>query len=292
MDVTASQEVDHSSGATLDPVPIRGRLNPKDYVRDTHFSLLAHEAGSGVPLMRSAPRCVSFDTYKSLQEVTRADVPGVAGAFVLSNVLSRHECEQMVNLSSAMGYSSEAKGHLRGRSIRTNEQCVWIADDSLWSPIWKRLAHLLPEVNGRAAVGINQRWRCYRYGPGQDFSKHHDGAWLGSGIDASGRFVRDFWHGERLSQMTLLLYLADTDDYEGGATTFFDPDGLDVIGSARVAQGGALCFFHGEHPLSPLHEGTRVLRGVKFVVRTDILYPTSQPDAGGSQEDETLTDLF
>ena len=286
LDVTARHEGGCSrlqSCPKLDPASVDGRPPPTQYTRDTHFSLLAREAGSGVLLMRSAPRCVSFEAGGSRQEVTRADVPGVAGAFVLGDVLSRHECEQIVNLSSAMGYR---------RSIRMNEQCVWIADDSLWTPIWQRLAHLMPEVNGRAAVSMNQRWRCYRYGPGEDFSKHHDGAWLGSGIDESGRFVRDFWHGERLSQVTLLLYLADTDDYEGGATTFFEPDGVEVLGSARVAQGGALCFFHGEHPLSPLHEGSRVLRGVKHVVRTDILYLTSPPDAVGGQVDEALTELF
>ena len=34
----------------------------------------------------------------------------------------------------------------------------------------------------------------------------------------------------------------------------------------------ALCFYHGEHELSPLHEGSLVTRGVKHIVRSDVLY--------------------
>ena len=33
-----------------------------------------------------------------------------------------------------------------------------------------------------------------------------------------------------------------------------------------------LAFFHGHHPLSPLHDGAPVPRGVKYVVRTDVMY--------------------
>ena len=42
--------------------------------------------------------------------------------------------------------------------------------------------------------------------------------------------------------------------------------------SVAVPRGSVLCFFHGEHALSPLHEGALVRSGVKRVVRTDVLY--------------------
>jgi hypothetical protein len=42
--------------------------------------------------------------------------------------------------------------------------------------------------------------------------------------------------------------------------------------TVHVPKGGALCFFHGEHPLSPLHEGSLVTAGTKTVVRSDVLY--------------------
>ena len=39
-----------------------------------------------------------------------------------------------------------------------------------------------------------------------------------------------------------------------------------------VPKGSALVFFHGDHPLSPLHEGSLVTKGVKRIVRSDVLY--------------------
>ena len=45
-----------------------------------------------------------------------------------------------------------------------------------------------------------------------------------------------------------------------------------------------LCFPHGAHPLSPLHEGSCVSRGLKHVVRTDVLSPTE-----ACADDEPLT---
>jgi hypothetical protein len=94
--------------------------------------------------------------------------------------------------------------------------------------------------------------------------------------------------GDRWSQLSFLIYL--NDDMEGGSTTFIlpeeDPTTCDVGGGAgrrsggmvsrgvKVAQGGVLCFFHGQHPLSPLHEGSVVTAGTKYVVRSDVLYRT------------------
>lgn len=39
-----------------------------------------------------------------------------------------------------------------------------------------------------------------------------------------------------------------------------------------ASRGSVLCFYHGEHELSPLHEGSLVTRGVKHIVRSDVLY--------------------
>ena len=135
-----------------------------------------------------------------------------------------------------------------------------------------------------APVGLNQRWRLYKYGPTDVFRLHSDGSWPGSQADpAGGAVVRDAY-GDRWSQLTVLLYLDD--DYDGGETTFLvDRDGRAVsprggrappeseLRGVRVsARGSVLCFFHGEHALSPLHEGSQLTRGVKHIVRSDVLY--------------------
>ena len=160
---------------------------------------------------------------------------------------------------------------------------MWLADDSLWLPIWRRVAeHMPPRVEGGTPVGLNERWRLYKYGTNDVFKIHADGSWPGSKADlTNGGVTRDAYR-DRWSQLTFLIYLDD--DYDGGETTFVvDAEGRPAMPSGnvitdaqlrgvRVAQGSVLCFFHGEHELSMLHEGSEVTRGVKHVVRSDVLY--------------------
>ena len=40
-------------------------------------------------------------------------------------------------------YTEDAPVSL-GRNVRRNENCVWLADDSLWLPIWERVAAYMP----------------------------------------------------------------------------------------------------------------------------------------------------
>ena len=101
---------------------------------------------------------------------------------------------------------------------------------------------------------------------------HTDGSWPGSGIDERGKLVRDIY-GDRWSQLTFLIYLDG--EYTGGETTFFVPDQGQRSGSlvsVAVPKGSVLCFFHGEHEHSLLHEGSLVTKGVKRIVRSDVLY--------------------
>jgi len=197
----------------------------------------------------------------------------VPGAFVLSNVLTEAECDSIADLSESMGYTEDAPVSL-GRRIRKNQNCVIIADDTLWKPIWERVLEHMP-ASGSTPLGLNQRWRLYKYGVEDIFRMHTDGAWPGSGLDSHGTLKKDLY-GDRWSQMTFLLYLDG--DYDGGETTFFvpnrppSPPGTGQLVSVAVPKGSVLCFFHGDHPLSPLHEGSLVRRGLKRIVRSDVLY--------------------
>mmetsp|Transcript_39663 Transcript_39663/g.98879 ORF Transcript_39663/g.98879 Transcript_39663/m.98879 type:complete len:286 (-) Transcript_39663:131-988(-) len=249
--------------------------------RGQHFELVTRESGSersDLPIWASKAGVVHFDA-NGWGPVQRTDVPEVPGAFVLSNVLTKVECDQLRALSEAMGFTPDAPVSL-ARNIRRNENCVWIADDSLWRPIWERVAaHMPPPPRGWGpVVGLNQRWRLYRYGVDDIFKMHTDGAWPGSAVDGQGRLVRDIY-GDRFSQLTFLIYLDD--DYDGGETTFFVPESRSSgqLHSVSVPQGSVLCFWHGEHELSLLHEGSLVTRGVKRIVRSDVLYmlhPTAE----------------
>lgn len=127
-------------------------------------------------------------------------------------------------------------------------------------------------INSRP-VGLNHRWRLYKYNPSDVFKMHTDGAWADRGLDQDGNYVHDLNEGKALSFQTFLIYL--NDDFEGGSTTFpVDNEGDGETGFLEVQpkQGSVLCFYHGHHPLSQLHEGAVVHSGIKYVARTDVLY--------------------
>eukprot|EP01047_Picozoa_sp_COSAG01_P000824 COSAG01_NODE_16_length_40091_cov_15.728646_37_plen_336_part_00 len=280
-------------------------LPPYSYVRGQDFSVVTREQGSerlDLPVWQSRTGLLSVSattaaaatnpsaetSEASIVEATGAEAPlllpeperhslaeRVPGAFLLHNALSPEECQQLIAISEAMGYTEDAPVSL-GRHIRQNENVVWIADDSLWRPLYNRVAPLLDaEVSGRHLAGLNQRWRLYKYGTGDIFKPHTDGQWTGSAV-RDGKLIHDVY-GDRTSVFTLLYYL--NDDFGGGETSFYLPLRPGARTAADFRQesvparaGTALVFPHGNDPRSPLHEGSQVHSGTKYVLRTDVLY--------------------
>ena len=96
---------------------------------------------------------------------------------------------------------------------------------------------------------VNERFRFYKYEPGQRFKLHHDGCFARSDDEASF--------------LTFMIYLNEPED--GGETSF--PE-LDLLVPAKT--GHALFFQH-----SLLHEGTELKAGLKYVLRSDLMYRRS-----------------
>jgi hypothetical protein len=131
----------------------------------------------------------------------------------------------------------------------------------------------------------------YRYDSGNVYRPHIDGAWPGSAISGTqeaGDERCDYdGYGDRWSRLTLLLYL--NDNFDGGSTNFYYASadgGLDVR-PVRPVAGSVFVFPHGENsdapemPFAPVHEGSTVITGRKYIVRTDVLYmlPKEQTEA-------------
>lgn len=250
------------------------------------------------------PNAVVSPSWRERDDETEAchpveEVPGVPGAFVVGNVLTHSECERMLSILDDVGWEETApEGTCVGAKLRRNSVSVIMSDSTLLDAIMYRMRDALPQrddESGGELVGINARFRVYRYRPmtGETFKPHIDSPWPGSGIDTStnstGTLVYDNF-GDRLSRMTLLLYL--NDDYTGGETSFFPGfktprEMLDASSSsshavrkigAKVPKGAALCFWHGDHPHSPVHEGSPVLSetGEKCVIRSDVLFTVNE----------------
>ena len=97
------------------------------------------------------------------------------------------------------------------------------------------------------AIGLNERFRYYRYDPGQKFRPHFDGSF-------------DRTYAEK-SLLTFMVYL--NEGFAGGWTRFHTDRERFVAPEA----GKALVFWHQQ-----LHEGMPVESGRKYVLRTDVMY--------------------
>ena len=211
------------------------------------------------------------------------------GVFVIHDLLSPEECRRIVRMSERMGYTIDAPVSL-GRNIRRNENCVWIMDQRVNDRVFHRIRHLLPHHvdfrgtvmgGGSGPLGLNRRWRLYRYNPNDIFKRHTDGPWPPAGIDKDGKYVHDTSDGRALTWLTFLIYL--NDDFEGGGTKFPTVGKPDLSSSddgtapnffeVRPTRGSVLVFYHGYHRHSKLHEGSLVTNGTKYVARTEVLYP-------------------
>ncbi|WP_041771271.1 prolyl hydroxylase family protein [Psychromonas sp. CNPT3] len=248
------------------------------------YFVAAYEAGAehpALPTWANNKANIAELSEASTQKVTKKIVLQVPGAFQLLNVFSKNECERLITLSESMGYLADAAVSLP-RDVRHNDSLTWVVDQQTDKIMWDRIKHLMVDdqgiFEGKRALGLNARFRFYRYKKGDYFKPHSDGSWPGSRV-INDQLVADAY-GDRFSQMTFLILL--TDDFEGGATRFLvnadDPsqparrgDNVKEI-DVRTPAGSVLCFPHGMHYLHCIHSSEPISKGVKYIIRTDVLF--------------------
>ena len=168
--------------------------------------------------------------------------------FTIDNFWTQRECEDFISKSEAIGYEPATieteKGQKVVEAIRNNNRVIY-TDTHLANDIWRQLEPFAPKQIGNSkAVGLNELFRFYKYQAGQEFKRHRDQSYIRSDIEAS--------------YYTFMIYL--NDNYQGGETTF---NNLTI----QPKQGTALIFLHDLE-----HEGSSVRQGVKYVLRTDIMF--------------------
>lgn len=179
--------------------------------------------------------------------------------FVVHDFLSPEECDYYTTLSESVGFGdapiSTMSGPVMRKDIRNNDR-VMIDDPYIAETIWDRLRPFLAErVQFWLPVGLNERWRFYRYDPGQQFDWHFDGAYERSPLERSA--------------FTFMIYL--NGGVAGGATEFNlrSRGGVqngDPVVRVQPEAGKALVFPH-----RILHRGAPVADGRKYVMRTDVM---------------------
>ena len=187
--------------------------------------------------------------------MTRTELDG-ARIFVIHDFLSGDECAAHIARSEGMTYETGTVGGVVAEGVRNNDR-VLFDDERLAAELFDRAKPFLPAALGEEVlVGFNERLRFYRYDPGQTFKPHRDGA---------------YWRLESReeSRLTFMVYL--NDGVVGGQTNFFLGLRQAFAGqpflSVEPKRGMALVFVH-----EVLHEGAPVIRGRKYVLRTDVMY--------------------
>jgi predicted 2-oxoglutarate/Fe(II)-dependent dioxygenase YbiX len=182
--------------------------------------------------------------------------------FVIHGFLTAEECASFVAMSEQAGYEAAtittAAGFVMAKEVRDNARLI-VDDASLAAEWWLRARPFLPRrMEEWRAVGFNERFRFYRYDSGQKFAPHFDGYFRRGNVEQS--------------QLTFMVYL--NADFTGGETKFYDED-RELHMTVRPECGMALGFVHLQ-----LHEGAPVVKGRKYVLRTDVMY------ALGTQTDD------
>eukprot|EP00005_Dracoamoeba_jomungandri_P007958 CAMPEP_0174264826 /NCGR_PEP_ID=MMETSP0439-20130205/24139_1 /TAXON_ID=0 /ORGANISM="Stereomyxa ramosa, Strain Chinc5" /LENGTH=204 /DNA_ID=CAMNT_0015350945 /DNA_START=76 /DNA_END=687 /DNA_ORIENTATION=+ len=192
-------------------------------------------------------------------QILREDVEGVDGAFKLYNLLSREECEELIEETEKRGYNDRTHPNYQNTYIdskemqnRTNTRHVWEMDKEFCSKISQKIYPFVPKTIqlGERTWNVCDEFNCfnnmcrfYKYEAEQMFGMHKDNAYTRG-------------NGER-SNLSFLIYL--NDDFEGGETTFFKwVESTQEFADIPVSpvQGMALAFHHAGK-LSPFHEGSK-----------------------------------
>lgn len=168
--------------------------------------------------------------------------------FLIRNFWSVEKCDEFIAMSENNGYEAATVqteiGPRIAEHIRNNNRVLY-RDFALAQQLWNDLAAYAPKTIGESeAIGLNELFRFYKYQPGQQFRKHRDQSYIRNGREAS--------------YYTFMIYL--NDNFKGGETIFND-----LVVTPR--KGAALVFYHYLE-----HEGSEVTEGIKYVLRTDIMY--------------------
>jgi len=168
--------------------------------------------------------------------------------WTIEDFLSEQECQELIHFSELQGYEAATLSLKEGpkmmKGVRNNYRLIY-SDEKLAEKYWQRLVDFCPaQLEDCSVVGLNERFRFYKYEDLQRFKRHID-----------GRFQRN---EQEESRITFMIYL--NEDFEGGSTDF------DEV-SIKAKTGTALCFIHEQK-----HEGMPVKTGTKYVLRSDVMY--------------------
>jgi hypothetical protein len=246
---------------------------------DDHFNTLANIPSSFPKSSPSGTIAISGSTGDQLFAV------------VVDETVSTSYCMSIINTAESKGFevallnqgeAQQEEGVIL-TNIRSSHRCI-VDDSEMADYLWSILQQYLPppsivpgkRYKGWRATGVNPRFRVLRYSAGERFELHQDGSYR---IEAECNEKDGSATLSQQSFMTLQLYLNDGGgvSFAGGATRFVEPLSMlnSCVNSEEVAKvrdvvpksGRLLLFQH-----NCWHEGERVTSGVKYVLRSEVMF--------------------
>lgn len=176
-----------------------------------------------------------------------------ADRWEIENVMDEDECKVIIDIAENIVHFEQATldtqmGIVTKLEYRNNKRATF-DQKILAERLWDRLKQdeRLNIGDGWKAIGLNERFRVYKYSdPSEFFALHYDGRYL------RVPEIEESW-------ITILIYL--NDDFEGGETSFQDGDVKPKKGMAALMT-----------QTNVLHEAVPVSKGTKYVLRSDVMY--------------------
>ncbi|KAL8708384.1 MAG: hypothetical protein Q9220_006765 [cf. Caloplaca sp. 1 TL-2023] len=222
---------------------------------------------------------------KQIIDFPAANIPEFADCYasIIDGAFSSEECKALISAAEASADGKWEPATVNVGSgipqysprIRNHERIIW-DDAGVMGKIWDRIKDHVPEILSieeeevhvdspttglnvpkvllYTASRLNERMRFLRYTGGQYFKEHEDASY-------------ETPDGKERSRYTVHIYLNDSDEMKGGATVFYSDDDRTEY-KVHPKEGRVLLFQHDRL----FHSGEDVQNGVKYTLRTDLMF--------------------
>ncbi|CAK9059591.1 unnamed protein product [Durusdinium trenchii] len=238
--------------AAQSEAPLRGRMKLRRAVAKLARKRMRWGGKEAVPGRRLGGE------VPSSKELVPESHP-VENIFTIPDTLRPEEAEALIAKSEEAGFEVQtSRGPAYGEALRHHWRISF--DDpryaqALWdSGLGQCLKQTLRGPRNRQPIGLNENIRIYKYSGGDVFGQHVDG----SNQTSLGQ-----------TEYTLLVYLSGVNEGLVGGETVFYSHHKEVL-RVTPKTGMALVHRHGRECL--LHESLEVKEGVKYVLRSDVVF--------------------
>lgn len=187
-------------------------------------------------------------------------------AIILDNVFTKEECDSLIKLSEEVSENYEIAKisyddeQIIDKNYRNNQR--WLNfDKKLAETFFTKIKSYIPiEFEGNPISCLNERLSFLKYSTGEYFRAHED-----------GYYIRP--DDSEMSYITVQIYLNDVKEEDGGATTFIkDTYNRIYQDYSVIPKVGRVLLF--EHDIK--HEGSILKNGLKYCIRTDVMYSVTK----------------